>query len=90
LTEWRVEYMRERAALYAEKIEGTGAYLDRCVGFIDGTAIFIAQPGGGLQRAGYSGHKRKHAVKFQCVLTPVGLIFHLFGPWEGRRHDMIL
>jgi len=90
LTEWRVEFMRERAALYAQKIEGTGAYLDRCVGFIDGTAIFIARPRGGLQRACYSGYKRKHAVKFQSVLTPDGLIFHLFGPWEGRRHDMTL
>ena len=90
LTEWRVEFMSERAALYAEKIEGTSAYLDRCVGFINGTAIFIARPGGGLQRACYSGRKRKHAVKFQSVLTPVGLVFHLFGPWEGRRHDMTL
>jgi len=90
LTSWRVEFMRERAVLHAEKIEGTGAYLDRCVGFIDGTAIFIARPGGGLQRACNSGHKRKHAVKFQSVLTPDGLIFLLFGPWEGRRHDMTL
>ena len=40
LTEWRMEFMRDRAALYAEKIEEAGAYLDRCVGFVDGTAIF--------------------------------------------------
>ena len=59
LNEWRVEFLRERAALYAEKFEGTSAYLDQCVGFIDGTAIFIARPGGGLQRACYSGHERK-------------------------------
>jgi len=90
LTEWRMEFMRDRAALYAEKIEEAGAYLDRCVGFVDGTAIFISRPGGGLQRACYTGHKRHHAVKFQNVLTPDGLFFHLFGPWEGRRHDMTL
>ena len=90
LCEWRVCFMRARAAFYSEKIAGSGAYLDRCVGFIDGTAIFIARPGGGLQRACYSGHKRKHALKFQNVLTPDGLFFHLFGPFEGRRHDMTL
>ena len=89
LTEWRVEFVRERAALYSEKIEGTGAYLDRCVGFTDGTAIFIARPGGGWQRACCSGHKRKHAVNIQSILIPDGLIFHLFVLWEGRRHDMI-
>lgn len=63
---------------------------DRCVGFIDGTALFIPRPGGGLQQACYSGHKRRHAIKFQSVLTPDGLIFHLYGPVEGRRHDMTL
>jgi len=43
-----------------------------------------------LQKTCYSGHQRKHAVKIQSVLTPEGLIFHHFGPWEGRRHDMTL
>ncbi|KAK1860396.1 hypothetical protein I4F81_002985 [Pyropia yezoensis] len=43
-----------------------------------------------LQRLCYSGHKRRHAIKFQSVLTPDGLILHLYGPVEGRRHDMTL
>jgi len=90
LCEWRVCFMRTRASLFSENIAGSGAYLDRCVGFIDGTAISIARPGGGLQRACYSGHKRKQALKFQNVLTPDGLFFHLFGPFEGRRLDMTL
>lgn len=90
LSEWRDDFMRERAPMYAMKIEEAGAYLDRCFGFIDGTAIFIALPGGGLQRACYSGHKRKHAVMFESVITPDGLIIHLFGPWEERRHDKTL
>jgi len=68
----------------------SGAYLDRCVGFIDGTTIFVARPGGGYQRACYSGHKRKHSIKFQSVLTPDGLLFKFSGPWERRRHDMTL
>eukprot|EP00170_Pyropia_yezoensis_P001992 contig_8490_g1996 len=41
-------------------------------------------------RACYSGHKRKHAVKFQNVLMPDGLFFHMYGPLKGRRHDMTL
>ncbi|KAJ8017757.1 hypothetical protein HOLleu_44613 [Holothuria leucospilota] len=35
----------------------------------------------------YNGHKRIHALKFQSVTTPNGLIAHLYGPVEGRRHD---
>lgn len=87
---WRGGFMRQRARLYAERIEQAGAALDRCVSFIDGTAIAVARPGGGLQSACYSGHKRRHVLKFQNVLTPDGLFFYLFGPVEGRRHDMTL
>ena len=35
----------------------------------------------------YNGHKRVHAIKFQAIVTPNGLIANLFGPVEGRRHD---
>jgi nuclease HARBI1 len=38
----------------------------------------------------YNGHKRCRGLKFQSVSTPDGLIFHLFGPEEGRRHDSTL
>jgi len=90
LSEWRGDFMRERSPLFAARIEAAGASLDKCVGFIHGTALFVSLPGGGLLRACYSGHKRKHALKSQNVLTPDGLFFHLFGPVEGRRHDMTL
>jgi len=82
--------MRGRAPFLAARVEAAGASLDRCVGFIDGTALSLSRPGGGLQRACYSGHKRKHALKFQNLLTPDGLFFHLYGPVEGWRHDMTL
>ena len=42
------------------------------------------------QREYYNGHKRVHALKFQSVTTPDGIIAHLFGPVPGRRHDMFL
>jgi len=90
ITTWRAALMAERAAAYAAAIAGKDAPLQTCVGFIDGTLIRIARPGRGLQRVCYSGHKRCHAIKFQSICTPDGLLFHLFGPVEGRRHDMLL
>lgn len=48
----------------------------------------IARPKGNLpHRVVYNGHKRKHALKFQAVNTPDGMIQHVAGPMEGRRHD---
>ena len=35
----------------------------------------------------YNGHKRAHALKFQSIVTPYGLIASLFGPVKGRRRD---
>lgn len=71
--------------------EGADAVLQLCLlpnvwGFIDGTAVAIARPVEG-QRLFYSGHKRMHALKFQSIMTLFGIIAHLFGPVEGRRHD---
>lgn len=57
-----------------------------CWGFIDGTIRPICRPTY-WQRVAYSGHKRFHGIKFQSILTPDGLIVHMFGPIEGRRHD---
>lgn len=43
-----------------------------------------------MQRACYRGHKRRRVITIQSVLTLVGLIFHLYGPVEGRQHYMTL
>ena len=40
-----------------------------------------------MQRTVYNGHKCVHAIKFQAIATPNGLVANLFGPVEGRRHD---
>jgi hypothetical protein len=61
-----------------------------CVGFIDGTLIEIARPAGLMKRATHSGHKRRNGLKWQCITAPDGLFLHVFGPFEGRRHDMHL
>lgn len=72
--------------LYAEAIHNKGAALDNCFGFIDGTVRPICRPGR-LQRIVYNGHKRVHALKFQSVTLPNGMIANMYGPVEGRRHD---
>ena len=72
--------------MYADASHNKGAALDNCWGFIDGTVRPICRPKEN-QRMVYNGHKRVHALKFQSIVTPNGLIANLFGPVEGRRHD---
>lgn len=62
------------------------------MGFIDGTVRAICRPTGdpSNQRSVYSGHKRLHALKYQGVVLPNGMIADMYGPAVGRRHDMHL
>ena len=71
---------------FSQSIYRKGAALDNCWGFIDGTVRPVSRPGE-HQRVLYNGHKRVHAIKFQSVVAPNGLIANLFGPVKGRRHD---
>ncbi len=56
--------------------------------FIDGTL----RGAGPLyeQKRFYNGWKRKHALKFQSLITPDSMTAALDGPIEGRRHDLTL
>lgn len=71
---------------FADAIHDRGAALQNCWAFVDGTVRAIARPGTN-QRVLYNGHKKIHAVKFQSVAAPNGLIANLYGPVEGKRHD---
>ena len=64
---------------YVDAITAKGAPLPNCFGFIDGTVRPISRPGE-HQRILYNGHKRVHALKFQSVALPNGLIGNLYGP----------
>lgn len=79
----------ERLAAYARAIHGTGVPLETIWAFIDCTMIKMCRPTW-HQRQVYSGHKRYHALKYQALALPNGLIRHLFGPQEGRRNDNAL
>jgi DDE superfamily endonuclease len=87
---WRENIVRERAAYYRKCVTEIGAVLPHVVGFIDGTSLEIARQKGNAQRGTYSGHKRRNCITFQEISAPDGCILHLFGPTEGRRHDMTL
>ena len=71
---------------YADVIHAKGAPLSNCWGFIDGTVRPVSRPGK-HQRTIYNGHKRVHAIKFQSIVAPNGLIANLYGPVVGKRHD---
>ena len=85
----------------AIRVKSNGA-VHTCFGFIDGTLHQICRPSmtrrripgirnrNNIQRAAYSGHKRHHGLKFQSVVLPDGMIAQMFGPVEGRRHDITL
>lgn len=57
--------------------------------FIDGTNFDLARMDGrnNMQETFYDGHKKKHAVVFQGVVAPNGILTDLSGPYPGRRHD---
>ena len=84
-------YLQLQAARFAEAIRDKSEGLDNCIGFTDGTVIGIGRPSGlDSQLVAYNGHKTKHALKFQAVNSPDGMILHAYGPIEGRRHDWTL
>lgn len=69
----------ELLQIYCNAIKDKGAALNNCWGFVDGTVRPLSRPGEN-QRVLYNGHKRVHALKFQSVVIPNGLIANLYGP----------
>ena len=63
----------QSSELYAEVIHVTGAPLRIWWGFIDGTVRPVSRPGKNHWIL-YNGHKRVHAIKFQSIAAPNGLI----------------
>ncbi|KAF9029430.1 hypothetical protein BDZ89DRAFT_1099976 [Hymenopellis radicata] len=76
----------QRLAQYAKSIHEAGAPLPTIWSFIDCTVRSMCRPTYYQQQA-YNGYKGEHALKFQAVKLPNGLIGLLHGPHEGRRND---
>lgn len=91
LDEFDFEYIEQRAPFFAAAVaEKTGGMSGGSViGFIDGTKRFIARPTRGQQSA-YSGHKRRHCLKYEGICLANGLLGRLSGPVDGRRHDSFM
>ena len=70
-------------------ISQKGSALDNCFGFIDGTVRPICRPGE-KQRIVYNGHKRVHALKYQSVVVPSGMIAVMHGPFGMYLLSFIL
>ena len=73
--------LRHSPMLYFKKL---GA-LQNCLGFVDGTVRPVFRPSRN-QQVLYNAHKNVHALKFQSVAVPTGLVANLNGPVEGKRH----
>ncbi|XP_077506971.1 uncharacterized protein LOC144116141 [Amblyomma americanum] len=71
---------------FSQAVHKKGAPLKNCWAFIDGTARPICRPSRN-QNVYFSGHKRVHALKYQSVMCPNGIICQLDGSYPGSKHD---
>ena len=71
--------------IFADAIFQKSGALQNSLGFVDGTVRPVSRPSRN-QRVLYNGHKKVHALKFQSVAVPNGLVANLYGPVEGKRH----
>ncbi|KAH6939933.1 hypothetical protein HPB50_022671 [Hyalomma asiaticum] len=71
---------------FSKAIYAKGAPLTNCWAFIDGTARAICRPTR-QQQLYFSGHKRFHALKYQSIMCPNGIICQLDGCYPGSKHD---
>ena len=85
ITQWNNTILNPVALqTYADAIADKGAALTTCFGFVDGTVRPVSKPGQ-HQRIIYDWHKRVHALKFQAVALPNGLVGNLYGPVGKKR-----
>ncbi|PWY97768.1 hypothetical protein BCV70DRAFT_166387 [Testicularia cyperi] len=75
---------KDNLQTYTEQIRSKCG-VDLVWGFVDGTLRPVARPTRG-QEAVYNGWKHFHALKYQIISTPDGLIFAQ-GPWDGSEND---
>ncbi len=85
ITIWK-NHVESLAKLISVETEGV---VNNVFGFIDGTFRPTCRPSR-HQKIAYSGHKRRHGIKFQSVVIPNGMVAALHGPEAGSRHDSFL
>ncbi|CAM9671795.1 unnamed protein product [Sphacelaria rigidula] len=70
--------IKPKLTMFTAAVQATGAPLANWWAFIDGTGRAVSRPVRG-QRAVYNGHKKLHALKYQGLVTPDGIIADLWG-----------
>lgn len=76
-----------RMPYYAQLIaNSTNGLMQNIWGFVDGTIRRTSRPIR-YQHLCYTKFKKCHAIKFQSIVTPDGMIAYLYGPFVGKRHD---
>ncbi|KAL3192833.1 hypothetical protein MRX96_058691 [Rhipicephalus microplus] len=81
-----VPRLRRALCIPDKAVHAKGAPLTNCGAFIDGTARPICRPTRN-QKVYFSGHKRVHALKYQAIMCPNGIICQLDGSYHGSKHD---
>ena len=75
-----------KLAEFGTAVAAKGAPLNVVVALIDGTLQKNARPSNN-QRLVYNGWKRIHCLKYHALISPDGIVIHIYGPVDGRRHD---
>ncbi|KIJ47934.1 hypothetical protein M422DRAFT_98781, partial [Sphaerobolus stellatus SS14] len=76
----------EKLSSFAQAFKTKGALMDCIAALVDGTLQKNATPVRN-QCLVYNGWKRMHCLKYHAVVSPDGLVIHIYGPVDGRRHD---
>ena len=74
---------------FVDAVHEKRAALDCVWGFIGDTLKASYRPDQ-YQRAVYNRRKWHNGLNHQSVSAPTGIIVHLYGPTEGRRHDSVM
>ncbi|KIJ37543.1 hypothetical protein M422DRAFT_259899 [Sphaerobolus stellatus SS14] len=92
-TQWKhllrfdpTQLTRQKFESFARAFQAKGSPLDCIAGLIDGTLQKNAWPVQN-QRLVYNGWKHIHCLKYHAVISPDGLVIHVYGPVDGRHHD---
>ena len=84
-------YILDRAHMWADSVSHVSSTLFNWIGFVDGTVIQVSRPTDNyVQKTVYNRQKRAHALKFQVITSPDGMLLHAYGPIPGRRFDITL
>lgn len=80
LTQWNLDILSpDHLEMYTAAIMSRGSPVDNCFGFVDGSIWPITRPGENEQIV-HNGDRSVHAIKFQSIVLPSGLIGNMYGP----------